>query len=185
MEIVGKWLLMNWVALSGVVGNILAGLALVISLRSLYVSRRTERRAIDAEAVTAWIELFSTGSADWFLAKLNVKNPSRNDIKVKKITIDIPDFRLADYDHALVDDGLGNRILPKQIVVKDHCIGMPLSSRGDLLVQSGETGNGQFLIHHPAYSQRRSTKVNVHYQTMEPVPQWRSITVFLKIRPDF
>jgi hypothetical protein len=80
----------NRTALSGVFGNVLAGLALVISLRSLYISKRTERRAIDAEKVTAWIELFATGSLEWLVAKLSVKNPSRNDIKVQKIAIELP-----------------------------------------------------------------------------------------------
>jgi hypothetical protein len=42
------------------IGNIISVVALGVSGLSLYVSRRTAQRAIDAEKVTAWIELHKT-----------------------------------------------------------------------------------------------------------------------------
>jgi len=173
------------------IGNIISALALGVSGLSLYVSgwslhvsRHTAQRAIDAEKVTAWIELQATGSSEWLLATLSVKNPSRNDIKIQKISIGIPDFRLADLEDASVDDGKGNRVLPKNIEVKNHSIGMPLSKHGNVAVPSGETIQAKFLIYQPAHSQKRKTKVNVMYWTMEPVQQWRILPVTVQTRSD-
>jgi len=173
------------------IGNIISalalgvsGLSLYVSGRSLHISRRTAQRAIDAEEVTAWIELQATGSSEWRLANLGVKNPSRNDIKIQKISIDIPDFRLTYLEDACVDDGKGNQVLPKNIEVNTHSIGMPLSKLGNVAVPSGETTQAKFLIYQPAHSQRRQTKVNVMYWTMEPVRQWRTVRVTVQTRSD-
>ena len=79
------------------IGNIISGIALGVSGLSLFISIRTAQRAINAAKVTAWIDpLQRTGSSEWLLATLNVKNPSHTDIKVEKVGIDLPDFRVGD-----------------------------------------------------------------------------------------
>jgi hypothetical protein len=159
----------------------ISALALAVSSCSLLISWRVARRTIDAEKITAWIELGASGNPQWLVATLSVKNPSPIDIKVQKVSIDLPDFRLGDIVEASVDDGMGNRILPKDFTVKDNCIGMPLP----MDVGAGETSKSKFLIFQPAHSQRRSTKVNVMYWTMEPKQKWRILPVHVETRSGF
>lgn len=138
------------------------------------------RRTIDAQRVTAWIELAATGSSEWLLAAVSVKNPSHLDIKVQKLGISLPDFRLGDLDEASVDDGLGNRVLPKEINVKNHYAAMSFV----LPVGAGETNKGKFLIYQPARSRKRQAQVQVMYWTMEPKPKWRILPITVRTRPD-
>jgi hypothetical protein len=162
----------NWI------GNVISALALGASGYSLFIAKRTAQRAIDAEKITAWIELNATGDPRWFCATVTVKNPSPVGIKVQKISIDPPDFRLGDIDAASVDDGMGNRILPKDFTVKEHCLAMPLR----MSIGASETDNATFLIYQPAHSQRRSTKLKLMYWTMEPEQKWRILPVTVNRR---
>lgn len=159
---------------------VIAALALLVSCASLFVSWRMSRRTIDAERVTAWIELNATGSAEWLLATISVKNPSHLDIKVEKLGVNLPDFRLGDLDEASVDDGLGSLVLPKEIALKNHYTAMPFK----LAVGAGETSKGEFLIYQPARSLMRQARVSVMYWTMEPKPKWRILPVTVRTRPD-
>jgi hypothetical protein len=158
----------------------ISALALIVSTSRFLVSWRMSRRTIDAQRVTAWIELISTGSSERFLATVTVKNPSHLDIKVAKLGIDLPDFRLGDLDEASVDDGMGNRVLPKGIKVKSHYAAMPL----ELAVHAGETDKRQFLIYQPTRSQKKQAQVRVMYWTMEPKRTWRILPVTVRTRPD-
>lgn len=160
---------------------LISALALAVSLSSFFVSWRMSRRTINAERVTAWIELAATGSSEWLLATVSVKNPSHLDIKVEKLSIGLPDFRLGDLGQASVDDGMGGRILPKEITVKDHHTAMPF----ELAVGAGETSMGRFLIYQPARSRKRYAKVAVMYWTMEPKPRWRILPITVRTRLDF
>lgn len=139
------------------------------------------RRTIDAERVTAWIELSGISSSEWLLATVTVKNPSHVDIKVEKLSISLPDFRLGDLSEVTVDDGAGNRVLPKDISVKSHYTAMSF----DLAVGSGKTNKGQVLIYQPARSRKKFAKLNVMYWTMEPNKKWRILPIAVKTRPDF
>lgn len=170
--------MLDWIAgMSNLVSVIISALALVVSLSSFFISWRMARRTIDAQKVTAWIDL---GSDEWFVANLSVKNQSHVDIKVQKLGIDLPDFRLGNLDEASVDDGLGNRVLPKAIAVKSHYAAMPLP----LDVGAGETSKAQFLIYQPARSRKRKARVSVMYWTMEPKQKWRILPIIVKTRSD-
>ena len=172
----------DWITgVPGWIGPLIAALALAVSGCSLFISWRMAHHTIAAERVTAWIELGLTGNPEWLVATLSVKNPSPNDIKVQKISIGLPDFRLGDIVEASIDNGKGNRILPKEFTVKNHSIGMPLP----LAIGAGETGKSNFLIYQPAHSRRRSTKVNVMYWTLEPKQKWRILPVRIETRPAF
>lgn len=171
----------EWIsAMPSWITALIAFLALVVSLSSFFVSWRMSRRTINAESVTAWIELHSTENTEWYLATLTVKNPSHCDIRVQKLGIDLPDFRLGDLDEASVDDGLGNRILPKVFAVKNHYAAMSFA----LVVGAGETSKGKILIYQPARSRKRHARVSVMYWTMEPKPKWRILPVTVRTRPD-
>jgi hypothetical protein len=158
---------------------IISALALVVSLASLLITWRMSRRTINAQKVTAWIELESR-TGEWFLANLSVKNQSHLDIKIQKVAIGLPDFRLADLNEALVQSGSGELHLPTQITIKNFYSAMPLL----LDVGAGETGKAKFLVHQPAHSRRRATRVSVMYWTMEPSQKWRILQVSVKTRAD-
>lgn len=161
------------------VSALISALALLVSSCSLFVSWRMSRRTIEAERVNAWIELAATSSSEWLLASVSVKNPSHLDIKVQKLSIDLPDFRLGDLSEAIVDDRMEKRILPKEI--QNRYTAMPF----EMAVGAGETSNGKCLIYQPASSHRRATKVSVMYWTMEPRPKWRILRINVRTRPDY
>lgn len=148
--------------------NAVAVLALIVSASSFAVSWRTAVRARAREAITAYIELSATGEKEYLRAKLHVKNPSPADLRIEKLSIDLPDFRLVDIDSVAVDDGAGNRVLPERIRPTEPAIAMSVVRH----VASGETVRVEFLIYQPAHSQRRSTKVNVMYWRLGPTPKW-------------
>ena len=154
--------------------------ALIVSGLSFYVSWRNYRRLANAERVTAWIELKRHGT-EWSLATLSVKNPSSVGIKVSKIVIDIPDFRVAGIDEASIEDGYGNITLPSKITLESPVTGLQLPDPGTM-VASGETKAIRFLIFQPSHNRKRSTNVRVMYWTMEPKPKWRILPVTVTMR---
>lgn len=167
---------MNWIS------NSIALLALGVSACSLYVSWTQARRAKNAEKITGWIDLEGTASRELFVATLNIKNPSSYDIKLEKLAIDLPDYRLADFDKACIDDGGGGRVLPSEISSPELCLVMPSPKK---LIASGEDDHIKFLIFQPSHSARKSTEIAVMYWTMEPKPKLRQLRLKVKTRPDF
>jgi hypothetical protein len=61
-----------------------------------------------------------------------------------------------------------------------HHLAMPFK----FTVAAGETLQGDFLLHQPAHSRRKSAKVSVMYWTLEPKRRWRILPVIVKTRAD-
>jgi hypothetical protein len=150
--------------------DVFSGLALCVSALSLYISWRTAQKS----NVSAWVDIVPAQEREWHLATLTVKNPSHLDIAVKKVGISLPDFRLADMNDVLVDDGYGNRVLPATIKFNPQSL---LLSFDSLTVAAGGTTTKQFLIFQPAHSAKKMAIVTVAYSTKEPKPKWRSLPV--------
>jgi hypothetical protein len=163
--------------------SVVSILALAVSLASTFIAGLAYRRAGKAERVVAWLELSHTTRAEWLLATMHVKNPSRFQIELTKLAIEVtPDFRMGDYEAALIDDGSGNRILPKDFEVKDHYIAMPCSPRGNIIVPINDTASVKFLIYQASFSRKFKVKVGVMYKTREEKPRGKIIWTFGQIR---
>ena len=157
----------------------LTALALVVASLSLYISWSTARRAKAEKAVNAWITLTRPGP-DWWLATLNVKNGSHLGIEIEKLGVDPPDYRLGDLSQAkqiTAPDGTPTGI---DMAGVDHCLAMSFK----FTVAAGETLQRKFLLHQPAHSRRKSTKVSVMYWTLEPKRQWCILPVMVRTRSD-
>jgi hypothetical protein len=157
----------------------LTGLALVIASLSLSISWSTARRAKAEKAVNAWVTLSRAG-AEWWLGTLNVKNGSHLSIEIGKLAVKLPDYRLADLSQAkqiIAPDGTMTGI---DLAGVDHCLAMPFK----FTVAAGGTLQRNFLLHQPARSRRKSTKVSVMYSTLEPRSRWRILPVMVKTRSD-
>jgi len=160
-------------------------LALAVSLASAVFSGLAYRRAGKAERVVAWLELRGTTRPEWMLATMHVKNPSRLEIKLMKFMIEVtPDFKMGDYEASLIDDGLGNRILPKDFVVKDHYVAMPCSSKGKIVVPINETASVPFLIYQASFSRKSKVHVGVMFETMDAKPKFVTIQTVAQIRSE-
>jgi hypothetical protein len=151
----------------------IAALALAVSCFSLFISWSVARRAKNAERVTGWNEIGSTPNRESFVATLTVKNPARHDIKLQKLTIDLPDYRLADLEAAKSDDGLGNRLLPADIKPKVFCCDV-------ISAKTRRSDRIQFLIFQPTHSTRKSTRVSAWFWTLEPKPKWKCLSVLIE-----
>jgi hypothetical protein len=163
------------------IGIAISGVALCVSAYSLFIARRTAQRAIDAEKVSAWIEIAKSSDKEWFVCTVHVKNPSRHDIKLEKLSVDLPDFRIADVWAAYETSSSGEVVLKQKVEIEPKDLILPLS----LTIKTGETKEKTFCLYQPAHSQQKSTKVNVMYWTLEPVQQWRSLPVTVEIRTGF
>lgn len=168
----------DWIANNGI-----AIAALIVAGLSLLVSWLNYRRLSAAERVTAWIDLKQHGTSEYSLATLNVKNPSGISIKLTKLAIDVPDFRLAGVDEASIEDGYGNIVLPSKIRLESPVTGLFLSE--PMVIASSETKTFKFLIFQPAHNSKRSTGVRVMYSTMEPKPKWRILPIRVTMRPSY
>jgi hypothetical protein len=158
----------------------LTGLALIVSSLSLYISWSTARRAKAEKAVNAWITLTRPGT-EWWLATLNVKNGSHLGIEIEKLAVDLPDYRLGDLAQAkqiTAPDGTPPGI---DMAGVDHCLAMPFK----FTVAAGETLQREFLLHQPAHSSRKSTKVSVMYWTLEPKRRWRILPVIVQTEANY
>jgi hypothetical protein len=157
-------------------------LALAVSLASAVFSGLAYRRAGAAKRVVAWLELSRTTRSEWLLATMHVKNPSLLQIKLVKLIIEVtPDFKMGDYYASLIDDGLGNRILPKDFEVKDHYISMPC---GNVVVPINETASFRFLIYQASFSRKSKVRVGVMFETMEAKPRFKIIQTSAQIRSE-
>jgi hypothetical protein len=160
-------------------------LALAVSLTSAVISGLAYRRAGAAERVVAWLELSRTTRREWMLATMRVKNPSRIQIKLVKLIIEVtPDFKMADYEASLADDGAGNRILPKEFEVKDHYVAMACSSQGKIVVPINDTASVRFLIYQASFSRKSKVHVGVMFETMEAKPRFKIIWTVAQIRSE-
>jgi hypothetical protein len=157
----------------------LTALALVVASVSLYISWSSTRRAKAEKAVNAWITLARSG-AEWWLATLNVKNGSHLDIDIEKLAVDLPDYRLGDLSQAKQITAPDSTPTGIDMGGVDHCLAMSFK----FTVAAGETLQRQFLLHQPAHSPRKSTKVKVMYWTLEPKRRWRILPVMVKTRSD-
>jgi hypothetical protein len=157
----------------------LTGLALIVSSLSLLISWRTSQQAKAEKSVNAWITLTRHGT-EWWLATLNVKNGSHLGIETESLSVDLPDYRLGILLQAkqIVTDFRMTGILDMAGV--DHHLAMPFK----LTVNAGETLQGQFLLHQPAHSRRKSTKISVMYWTLEPRRRLRALPVRVQTRSD-
>lgn len=173
-------------ALPDWLGSTIAILALAVSTGSLVIAALAYRRAGLAEHVIAWLELTQSSRSDWLIATMQVRNPSRLKIKLVKLMIEVrPDFRLADYEAALVDDGAGKRVLPKDFNVKDQYLAMPCSWSGSsIIVPISGTAAYPFLIYHASFSRRAKVHVGLMFETMEPKPKFKIINTVGRIRSD-
>jgi hypothetical protein len=169
-------------ALAEVMPSVLPLLALAISAGSLLVSTLAYRRAGASEKVIAWLELAPTTQHEWTLATMHVKNPSRLQIKLSKLIVKLPDFRMADYESVLEDDGRGNRILPKEFSPKEHYISMPCAGR---TIANDSTASLSFLLFQPSFSRKKYVTVGVMWQTMESRPKFKTIWTKVRTRSDF
>lgn len=169
----------DWIA------SIVSILALAVSLASAVFSGLAYRRAGAAERVVAWLELSRTTRNEWLLATMHVKNPSLLQIRLVKLMIEVtPDFKMGDYEASLIDDGAGNRVLPKDFEVKDHYIAMPCSSRGKIVVPIDDTASVRFLIYQASFSRKSKVRVGVMFETMEPKPRFKVIQTSAQIRSE-
>ena len=169
----------DWIA------SVVSILALVVSLTSAVISGLAYRRAGVAERVVAWLELSRTTRPEWMLATMRVKNPSRLQIKLAKLMIEVtPDFKMGDYEALLINDGFGNRILPKDFEVKDHYIAMPCSSKGKIVVPINDTVSVRFLIYQASFSRKSKVHVGLMYETMEAKPKFKTIQTSGQIRSE-
>jgi hypothetical protein len=109
---------------------------------------------------------------------LNVKNGSHLGIEIEQLTVDLPDYRLGDLSQAkqiVAPDGTPTGI---DVAGNDHYLTMSLK----FTVAAGETLQRNFLLHQPAHSRRRSTKVSVAYYTLEPKRRRRMLSVRVQTR---
>jgi hypothetical protein len=160
-------------------------LALAVSAGSLAVAVLAYRRAGASERVIAWVELTTTSQADWYLATIHVKNPSRLQINLTKLLVELPDFRIADYESVLNDDGAGNRFLPDKFEPKELCIGMPCSTRGNIAIKPDDAASIPFLLYQPSFSRRKHVKIGIMWQTMESNPKFKTLWTKTRTRSDF
>jgi len=117
---------------------------------------------------------------EWWQAKLNVENHSHLGIDIEKLTVGMPDYRLGIWSDAkwVVSPGGNTTLLDIEKVA--HHLAMPFK----FTVAAGETLQGDFLLHQPAHSRRKSVKVSVMYWTLEPKRKWRILPVTVKTRSD-
>jgi hypothetical protein len=160
-------------------------LALAVSAGSLAVAVLAYRRAGASERVIAWLELVKTTQAEWYVATMHVKNPSRLQINLTKLMVEIPDFRIADYESVLKDDGHGNRILPDRFEPSELCIGMPCSARGSIAIKPDEAASIPSLFYQPSFSRRKHVKIGIAWQTMESKPKFKALWTKTRTRSDF
>jgi len=157
----------------------LTGLALVVASLSLYVSWTTARRARAEKSVNAWITLARSGT-EWWLATLNVRNGSHLSIEIEQLTVDLPDYRLGDLAQAKQIQSPSGEPTGIDLSANDHYLSMPLK----FTVAAGETVQRSFLLHQPAHSRRRGTKISVAYYTLEPSRRRRMLPIRVKTRAD-
>jgi hypothetical protein len=157
----------------------LTGLALVVAGLSLYISWGTARRAKAEKAVNAWITL-TRPSTEWWLATLNVKNGSHLGIEIAKLSVKLPDYRLGDLSQTKQITALDGTPTSIDMAGVDHCLAMPFK----FTVAAGETLQRNFLLYQPSHSRRKSTKVSVMYETLEPERRWRILPVVVQTRSD-
>jgi hypothetical protein len=170
---------LDWIA------PVVSILAVALSLASVVISALAYRRAGAAERVVAWLELRRTTRSEWMLATMHVKNPSRLQIELVKLMIEVtPDFKMGDYEASLTDDGSGNRILPKDFEVKDHYIAMPCSSQGKIVVPINETATVRFLIYQASFSRKSRVHVGVMFKTLDAKPKSDIIWAVAQIRSE-
>jgi hypothetical protein len=163
----------------------ISGLALAVSITSTIISALAYRRAGASERVRAWLGLQRTSRTDWMLATMHVINASRVQIKLHKFIIEVaPDFKMGDYESVVMDDGSGNRTLPKEFEVKELCIAMPCSSKGDIVVPTNGTVDVPFLIYQASFSRKSKVHVGIMYMTMEEKPSFKTIQTVARTRSE-
>ncbi len=166
----------QWVSAWAALGSLfVAAAALAVAVIAL-------RRTIVSERPFASLSLHRV-NGEYFRAFLKINNASRRDLRLEKLTIDIPDFRLSDISEALVDDGSGQRVLAKETDVKQYiAMGYP---GGHTILEAGRATTAEFLVFQAAHSQRKAAEVAVMFHTMEPRPKWRAAKAIARTRPDF
>jgi hypothetical protein len=170
--------MIDWTTFS--VRDGLTALALVVASLSLFISWRTSQRAKAEKAVNVWIGI-QRSHPEWWLATLNVENNSHLGIEIEKLGVDLPDYRLGDLSKAKQIVGPDFRITGKiDTTALDHHLAMPFK----FTVSAGETLQRKFLLHQPAHSRRKSTKVKVMYWTLQPKRRWRILPVIVRTRSD-
>jgi hypothetical protein len=158
-------------------------LALTVSLAGAVISGLAYRRVVAAEQVLAWLEVSRTTRPEWILAIMHVKNPSRLQIKLFKLMIEVtPDFKMGNYEAALVTDPHGQRILPKDFEVKDHYVAMACSSQGKIVVPIGGTASVPFLIYQASFSRKSTVDIGLMFETMEAKPRFQTIQTTARVR---
>jgi hypothetical protein len=160
-------------------------LALTVSLAGAVISGLAYRRVVAAEQVAAWLEVSGTTRPEWMLATMHVKNPSRLQIKLVKLMIEVtPDFKMGDYEASLATNSLGERFLPKDFEVKEHCIAMPCSSQGKIVVPVGGTASVRFLIYQASFSRKSKVQIGLMFETMEATPRFKTIQTTARVRSE-
>lgn len=157
----------------------LTALALIVAGLSLYISWGTAQRAKAEKSVNAWIGLARINT-EWFLATLYVKNASHLGIDIEKLGVSGPDFHLgnaAQLKTITAADGTQTGLDPS---AAEHYLAMSFKVN----VPVGEALEKQFLLHQPAHSQRRATKVTMMYQTLEPKKRWVLLPISVRTRND-
>jgi len=163
--------------------SVIALAALIVASFSLFVSWLNYHRLSLSDRVTAWIDLKRHGTSEYYLATLSMKNPSNIAIKLTKLAIDIPDFRVANIDATSIQDEYGNIVLPSKITLESPVTGLFLPE--PIVISTGETKTFKFLIFQPAHNRQRSTGIRVMYWTMEPKQKWRILPLRVTTRPNY
>jgi hypothetical protein len=152
----------------------ISALALLISSLGFVVSFISYRRVSKLEQPLAWVEIESIGVQDCWRASIHLSNPTRQVLKLTKVSTPIKrvpidarqDFILGDYQEALSECGNDLGKLGAVLGGKDRHLSISLPADHEA-IQPGATGVFRFLLFRGRLSTARKAKFSIHYVSME------------------
>jgi hypothetical protein len=164
---------MNWTR-----SEIMSALALVISALGFVLSLLSFRRTWKLEEPNAWLEIKSIGVQNCWIATVQVRNPTKYELKLGKIGVPIKrvpvddkqDFVLGDYEAALKECGNDQSKIASAISGKDNILSMevPMDLQS---VPSGGMGTVHALLFRGRLSTASDVVVTLSYLSMEETPR--------------
>jgi hypothetical protein len=165
---------MDWV-----ISDVIASLALAVSMASAYFSYRTHRRSIEAERPICWLEVLPTTIQDAFLATVNFENRTPYPIRVSKLSVPIvefpigrkQDFVILDYSSVLAPDQYGNAaISADKINTAERHLAMPMSKT----IAARDSGRFHAVLVRGALSGAQKASINLQTEVLGNSSSYRS-----------
>jgi hypothetical protein len=168
------------------VAEIIASLALAVSLASFAVAYLSFRRTSKQDEPNAWVELQPLAQENCWAASIHLKNPTRYPLKVQAVSVplsrvpvdDKQGFLLAATEEAL-----------KPIRAEDFIESLKRSDPGryvkmsveDVTIDSGSESVMQVMLQRGRLSTAAEAAITLHYWAMLEKPRFRTLTVRARI----